>query len=182
MENTVSKINLLIPIVVSMMVLCSNTANSQENDVEAATSTCFTVDGCDRGEKHNTQKPTPPRKVTAKSYKCHIEKNDNAATSTCMTRDDCSDEQTVKSTFEVCNQESETIRITNFTALYPYENFAELVAPILPVTINPDTCLEFEIKPNKDKAFKCGGFADVLLRVESESPDGPITGNIAIGL
>jgi len=60
--------------------------------------------------------------------------------------------------------------------------FAKLLSPKLPIELAPNVCLEFVIDAGEKNPYRCGGFFDVILKIESKSPEGKIEGNIAIGL
>ena len=132
-----------------------------QTESKTATSTCETIDSCGSILKSHIKKA--PRKVISKDY-------------------GCSGESKPRSSFKVCNDEEEVIKITNFFAGEERLQFATLVAPKLPVKIKPRACTTFVIKSGAKRAYRCGGFFDVILATESDSPEGELSGNIAIGL
>lgn len=146
------------------LFIASNTPeiHAQDTSSIAATSTCFTVNGC--AKEPIVDEKIEPEHILSKEYTCS-NPSINAASS-----------------FKVCNEELETIRVMSFVAGNPGSEFAKLLAPKLPIELAPNACREFVIEAGEKNPYKCGGFFDVILNIESKSINGKIEGIIAIGL
>ncbi len=137
--------------------------HAQDNSLTAATSTCFSVGGCQN--KPITSREVKPRNVHSTEYICS-KQNTRAA-----------------STFKVCNEEDETIMVVGFAAGNIGMEYAKLLAPKLPIELDPGSCRNFVIKAGENNPYECGdGRFGIILNIESKSENGLIRGVIPIGL